>query len=138
MFALEPSFNVDQDDLKTRYFELSKKHHPDRADSYSSMLSIEEINKAYNTLRSDLSRARYLNGPSVSGVDRDFLASVLDYEEAISSMENNEDRERIRTDLEEKITECKLKFFDKEHLCKWGYYEKLRDLLNRKRHGLEE
>ena len=135
IFNLKPSFTIDQGDLKTKYFELSKRYHPDKmVNAPADGMSIEEINKAYITLGNDFLRAKYLHGSEgMPKIDREFLADMLDYEESISNINSDEEEERIRRDLEERITQCKLNFFDKEYLCKWAYYERLRDILNKRK-----
>lgn len=128
VFGIQPAFHINQDTLKTAYFELSKQLHPDRTSESSA---IEEINRAYAVLKNDFSRARYLAGEHDFAVDTAFLVEMLDYEERISAA-SAEEQIHILRDLDRRIAECKLNFASKEHLCRWGYYERLRKLLRSK------
>ncbi|ADM11063.1 HscB-like chaperone [Encephalitozoon intestinalis ATCC 50506] len=131
IFGLKPSFAIDQNVLKERYYKMSRKFHPDKASPSGEDISMEEINKAYDTLKNDLSRARYLNNPGNIDVGKEFLIDVLDYEQAISNAKNNEDRNRIKEDLEKKIDQCK-RNPSGEYLARWGYYARLMKMLNKR------
>lgn len=135
IFGIEPSFAIDQGVLKERYFEVSKKHHPDRprAASADDKTTIEEINKAYGVLKDDLSRARYLSNTPRFDVDKKFLMDVLDYEEAISATRSDEEQRKIKDDLQGKISQCKKHHLDREYLTKWGYYERLMEMLDKRK-----
>lgn len=138
IFGMYPSFDIDQASLKKRYFELSRRHHPDRLHgNMTRETSIEEVNKAYSVLRDDFLRAKYLSNGDGFKVDKEFLVDMLEYEEAISNICSSEEEGRIRKDLEDKIAECRLNFANKEYLCKWGYYERLRSILDRKKNSIE-
>lgn len=133
IFGLKPSFSIDKHDLKERYFEISKRVHPDKPrPSPGEDISIEEINKAYNVLRNDLARARYLSGTKKFDVSKQFLMEILDYEQEISGLASEEDKRNIREDLQKRIDHCKL-YINGEHLAKWGYYERLMKMLNNKK-----
>ena len=66
LFELQPSFNLDLDQLATRYRELARSVHPDRfadASEREQRLALEQsasLNEAYQTLKSPPKRARYL------------------------------------------------------------------------------
>ncbi|CAD25099.1 HSB-LIKE CHAPERONE [Encephalitozoon cuniculi GB-M1] len=133
IFGMKPSFAIDQDILKEKYFEISKKLHPDRPGlSFAGDTSIEEVNKAYDTLKNDLARARYLSNAKKLSVDKKFLEDVLEYEEAISNISSDEDERRVKEDLQRRIAQCK-QHLGEEHLAKWGYYERLMKMLNKRK-----
>ena len=134
IFAIEPSFAIDQAFLKERYFEVSKRHHPDRnLPAPADGTTIEEINKAYAVLKNDLSRARYMSNAARFDVDKKFLMDILDYEEAISNTTSDQDKRRIKDDLQGKIAQCKQHHLDREYLAKWGYYERLAQMLDKRK-----
>ena len=66
IFQLPVAFDLDANDLATRYRQLQSSVHPDKfvsATEYEKRLSLQwatQINSAYDTLRSDLARAIYL------------------------------------------------------------------------------
>lgn len=66
LFGIEPSFNVDLDELTQRYRALQKKLHPDNfahtsdGEKRLSMQYTSMINEAYSVLKSDFPRAAYL------------------------------------------------------------------------------
>ncbi|KAG5859509.1 hypothetical protein KMI_06g10330 [Encephalitozoon hellem] len=133
IFGLKPSFSLDKHDLKERYFEISKRAHPDKpGQPLLEGVSIEEINKAYDVLRNDLTRARYLSNVKKFDVDKQFLMGILDHEEEISSATSDEEIKNIRDDLQKKIDHCK-RHISGESLAKWGYYERLMKMLNKKK-----
>ena len=66
IFQLPVAFDLDVDELATRYRQLQASVHPDKfvsATEHEKRLSLQwatQINAAYDTLRSDLARAIYL------------------------------------------------------------------------------
>tara|TARA_E500000331_G_scaffold357920_1_gene421641 strand:- start:1990 stop:2529 length:540 start_codon:yes stop_codon:yes gene_type:complete len=66
IFQLPVAFDLDVDELATRYRQLQASVHPDKfasATEHEKRLSLQwatQINGAYDTLRSDLARAIYL------------------------------------------------------------------------------
>src|SRR5581483_3182128 len=65
-FALERKLRIDLDDLQKRFYELSRKWHPDRfsrkpAEEQAQALEATAIlNDGYRTLRDPVKRAEYL------------------------------------------------------------------------------
>jgi molecular chaperone HscB len=65
-FGLDRKLNVDQDDLQKRFYELSRKWHPDRfsrkgAEEQAQALEATAVlNDGYRTLRDPVKRAEYL------------------------------------------------------------------------------
>ncbi len=68
IFGLEPKLNLDTKALEARYFELSRKWHPDlfarksEGDRQTALDQTALINDAYRTLRDPVKRAEYVAG----------------------------------------------------------------------------
>lgn len=65
LFGLEPTFDVDERDLRTRYLRISRELHPDfqqRAGGVSdaALHGSAQVNAAYDTLRDPIRRAEHL------------------------------------------------------------------------------
>lgn len=118
IFKIPMSFQIDKNELKKRYFDLSKKIHPDvSADEQDFTF----LNKAYSTLSDDYLRAKLFTSPK-DKITNDFLMECLDYEERIAQGEN------LKPILNNLIDECKNHYKDPIWLTKWGYYRRLMDL----------
>jgi len=68
IFGLEPALNLDLKALEARYFELSRKWHPDlfarksEEDRKTALDQTALLNDAYRTLRDPVKRAEYVTG----------------------------------------------------------------------------
>ncbi|TBU94444.1 co-chaperone HscB [Phytopseudomonas dryadis] len=104
LFELQPSFNLDLEQLATRYRELARSVHPDRfadASEREQRLALERsasLNEAYRTLRSDSQRARYLlamRGPElpleVTVQDPEFLMQQMQWREELEELQDDAD-----------------------------------------------
>ncbi|KAF7682922.1 Co-chaperone protein HscB like protein [Astathelohania contejeani] len=141
IFGLQPVFNIDVSDLKTKYYKISKLLHPDikKHDDHLHMpLSFETVKKGYETLKNDYTRAKYLNiiekknaGTSKT-LSNDFLSEILELEDKIIKCDENEKLKDIKRKLEIRIGDCKSNYKNIEYLNKWKYYERLLKLLNKK------
>lgn len=66
IFGLEPRLRLDADDLQRRFYELSRRFHPDRfqmksaGERQQSLDSTALLNDAFRTLRDPVSRAEYV------------------------------------------------------------------------------
>jgi molecular chaperone HscB len=64
-FGIEPSLSVDAEDLKKRFYERSRKWHPDRfsrasaAEQEKALEMTAVLNDAFRTLRDPVARAEY-------------------------------------------------------------------------------
>jgi molecular chaperone HscB len=112
---------VDADTLQTRYFELSRRFHPDlyqtgpaRARS-ASVTNTAALNRAYGTLRDPFERGRYwltLQGQSLSAdnnaVPADLASLVFDVQEKLDALRQDveetliDEMGRIRDQLRER------------------------------------
>jgi molecular chaperone HscB len=104
LFELQPSFNLDLDQLATRYRELARGVHPDRfadASEREQRLALEQsasLNEAYQTLKSPPKRARYLlamNGGECRWrsrcMIRSFFCSRCSWREELEDLQDSAD-----------------------------------------------
>ncbi|MFN8769982.1 MAG: Fe-S protein assembly co-chaperone HscB [Neisseriaceae bacterium] len=104
LFAIDPTFDIDQDTLKSKYIELQKKFHPDNfidinilervehtnLKSFFSILSAH-INSGYNTLKNPLFRGLLLlkhnkiscDLSTNSELPKDFLLQQMEFHDNI-------------------------------------------------------
>ncbi|VVP72298.1 Co-chaperone protein HscB [Pseudomonas fluorescens] len=100
LFELQPSFNLDLDQLATRYRELARSVHPDRfadASEREQRLALEQsasLNEAYQTLKNPPKRARYLL--ALSGGELPLEVTVHDPEFLLQQMELREELEDLQ------------------------------------------
>jgi len=115
LFGLPQGFTVDAGTLDERYRELQREVHPDRfatasdAERRSSMQMATRVNEVYRTLKSPLSRARYLL--ELMGVDAgvetntampaDFLLEQMEWREGLEEADRLGDAcSLVRLDVE--------------------------------------
>ena len=104
LFELQPSFNLDLDQLASRYRELARSVHPDRfadASEREQRLALEQsasLNEAYQTLKNPPKRARYLlalNGGElpleVTVHDPEFLLQQMELREELEDLQDSAD-----------------------------------------------
>jgi molecular chaperone HscB len=111
ILGVERRYHVALDELERRFHERSKLHHPDRhAQSdpqtrVKSALAATELNQAYRTLRSDISRAEYLlklEGITISDersghkVSPAFLMEIMELREALMDARGEGDADKVR------------------------------------------
>ena len=99
LFELQPSFNLDLDQLATRYRELARGVHPDRfadASEREQRVALEQsasLNEAYQTLKNPPKRARYLL--AMGGRELPLEVTVHDPEFLLQQMELREELEDL-------------------------------------------
>ncbi|MCX2896976.1 co-chaperone HscB [Pseudomonas mandelii] len=99
LFELQPSFNLDLDQLATRYRELARSVHPDRfadASEREQRLALEQsasLNEAYQTLKNPPKRARYLL--AMGGHELPLEVTVHDPDFLLQQMELREELEDL-------------------------------------------
>ena len=104
LFGMQPAFAIDMEQLSMRFRELQRSAHPDRYASASAQdkrLSVQNaalINEAYQTLRSPLSRGRYLlqrYGANLDDTDTSmdpaFLMEQMELREALAAVSAADD-----------------------------------------------
>lgn len=130
LFGLPESFFVSQYHLKQKYFELSKKFHPDYfgdADSEKQEEALEQtalINKAYKTLSSHFATLQYIlelrgiiEEDEKHNLPANFLMEMMELNEELAEAKLLQDNE--------KLDNIKLKIeFDANH-----YYKKIHTVL---------
>jgi molecular chaperone HscB len=104
LFGLSPGFEVDSESLALSYRELQRAVHPDRfanATEQERRLSVQQaalINEAFRTLKSPLSRARYLleyHGVVLDDTDTSmdpaFLMEQMELREQLGGVRGSDD-----------------------------------------------
>ncbi|EPJ94788.1 co-chaperone HscB [Pseudomonas psychrophila] len=104
LFELQPSFNLDLDQLAVRYRELARGVHPDRfadASGREQRLALEQsasLNEAYQTLKNPPKRARYLLALQggelpleVTVHDPEFLMQQMQWREELEDLHDSAD-----------------------------------------------
>ncbi len=99
LYNIPLSFHPDQAAVKAKYYELSRQHHPDRAQpgAAAEALHMSSVNNAaYKTLRDADATTAYilkLNGllqdEEKYNLPSSFLMEMMDMNEAVSDMETN-------------------------------------------------
>ncbi|WP_016954975.1 co-chaperone HscB [Catenovulum agarivorans] len=100
IFNFEPDFNLDVNSLSARYKDLQRAFHPDQyasANESQKLLALQkatEINDAYATLKSTVSRAEYLlklvgldiSHETTTVKDPSFLMQQMEYREKLEDI----------------------------------------------------
>jgi len=114
LFDLEVCFQLDEQVLKTKYYKLSRKWHPDfftqESEDRQAEVAVmsEKINQAYKVLSDRESRFKYileLHG-KIGGTDNqvmpaDFLMEMMDINETIMDLQMDFDQQRYDEVLSE-------------------------------------
>jgi molecular chaperone HscB len=109
LFQIPVALHVDVTALSARYRELQKQFHPDNVAAQSDAIKLEamqqsvEINSAYNTLKSPLSRAEYilvlqgldLRNEQHTVKDTAFLMEQLEWREELDDLQQQPDEAAI-------------------------------------------
>jgi molecular chaperone HscB len=147
--AQENPFQVDLRQLRKEYRALQQIHHPDRSAEVNvdraegelpeGGIDSQLLNKAYNTLRSPLSRAQYileLNGvdtssESLKSNDNFFLMEVLEVHDALENAVDKEEVAAIGDENERNINEV---IQELSQLFAAGKYSEAKNLVLRLRY----
>lgn len=117
----KPSFFIDEDQVKSVYYSLSKKHHPDLLmndpEAHSKAVEMtSKINKAYSVLKSFYHRLAYvleleglLDKQRKEDLPMDFLMEMMKLNEA---KEDNNPIE-IEKEIQQKLSNLETKLLDK-------------------------
>ena len=110
LFDLPPAFEVDEDELLSRYRELQRRFHPDRFAAESAdvqraaVTRAADINTGFQTLKDPVLRARHLlalaghplNIESATVSDADFLMAQMDLREQLDESTDGGELEGLR------------------------------------------
>ena len=124
LYDLPLSFQIDNVLVKKKFYELSKRFHPDffvneSQEKQDEILELSTINnKAYQVLSDPLKRIEYvlsLHDMLAEGdkyaLSQDFLMDMMDVNEALMEMEFDHDELKL-TELSTQIDEMELSLFD--------------------------
>lgn len=116
--GLPPAFDLDMAVLEKAYFALQREHHPDKANQgdsrIASLLTSMQINEAYQTLKSPLSRARHLlklqgfDVASDKGVrpQMEILEESMEQRERLAEAATLEELKGLEQEAREKREKC--------------------------------
>lgn len=114
LFDLPVSFQLDEAELKRRFYETSKKYHPDfytleSEDKQTEILELSTLNnEAYRTLADFDKRMRYilemkgvLAEEGKNDIPQDFLMEMMDINEALMELEFDFDEATYQQTLQQ-------------------------------------
>jgi molecular chaperone HscB len=142
-FGLEPSLSLDAEELKKRFYERSRKWHPDRfsrASTEEQKKALEMtavLNDAFRTLRDPIARAEYFlkeNGIELSKeAPPELLEEVFELNMALEELRDGDDSTRPQ------LREARDRFVAMresidQSLTATTDLEEVRSLLNRRRY----
>lgn len=118
IYEIEPSFSISENELKKKYLVLQKKFHPDRfahssiEEQKTALINSSLINDAYQVLKDDIRRAKYLlecNGVEITNhTNPAFLMKQIEYEEKIEDHSNDKNQLlSIQKELQEELDQYK-------------------------------
>ena len=118
IYEIEPSFSISENELKKKYLVLQKKFHPDRfahssiEEQKTALINSSLINDAYQVLKDDIRRAKYLlecNGVEITNhTNPAFLMKQMEYEEKIEDHSNDKNQLlSIQKELQEELEQYK-------------------------------
>lgn len=124
-YNLPLSFQVDQAALKKKFYELSKRYHPDfyvnePQEKQDEILELSTVNnKAYKVLSDPLKRIEYIlelhhliaEGDKYT-LPQDFLMEMMDVNEALMDMEFEPDPSRL-VDISSQVDGIETALFDR-------------------------
>ena len=155
IFNLKQCYLIDNEELEIKYFELQNIFHPDKfinsAEKEKEISAYESsnINNAYNLLLNNVDRIKILlklNGYKTnpnnekSFTDKDLLEEIMELQNRCMSIENENEKVKIKTEIIEKIRIIELEInsnFEKKKIpeiknlsVKLSYLEKIKKNLN--------
>lgn len=124
LYELPVSFRIDPAGLKKKFYELSRKYHPDfhtrlgEQEQAAMLETSSQVNKAYKIFSDEDETIRYLlqlkgllEDEEKYGLDPAFLLEVMDINEELMELELDETGEQL-IDVEHKTNRLLLKIYD--------------------------
>lgn len=159
LYGIHELFNVDEAVVKRKFYELSKKYHPDfyineTAEKQQEILELSTLNnKAYQVLSNSGKRVEYilqLNAMIAEGekykLPQGFLMEMMDVNEAIIELEFNADPEAlnhttkqikdIEVNLSNELNSLSSEFETADETAKESILLKIKDLWYRQKYLL--
>lgn len=155
IFNLKQCYLIDNEELEIKYFQLQNIFHPDKfinsAEKEKEISAYESsnINNAYNLLLNNVDRIKillklkgYKANPNneKSFTDKDLLEEIMELQNRCMSIENENEKVKIKTEIIEKIRIIELEInsnFEKKKIpeiknlsVKLSYLEKIKKNLN--------
>ena len=154
IFNLKQCYLIDNEELEIKYFQLQNIFHPDKfinsAEKEKEISAYESsnINNAYNLLLNNVDRIKillklkgYNTNPNneKSFTDKDLLEEIMELQNRCMSIENENEKVKIKTEIIEKIRIIELEInsnFEKKIpeiknlSVKLSYLEKIKKNLN--------
>ena len=155
IFNLKQCYLIDNEELEIKYFQLQNIFHPDKfinsAEKEKEISAYESsnINNAYNLLLNNVDRIKillklkgYKANPNneKSFTDKDLLEEIMELQNRCMSIENENEKVKIKTEIIEKIRTIELEInsnFEKKKIpeiknlsVKLSYLEKIKKNLN--------
>ena len=166
LFGFAESFEVDQDELASKYRSFQTALHPDRfanASDQERRLSVQStafVNEAYTTLKNDLKRAHYLlklkdmdfDADTETSNDAEFLMQQMELHEQVEELEHaeyplaalDELSKKFKQQQAELVSEFSTYFAQnklteaKNSALKLQFYERLTNQIRKKQEKFEE
>ncbi len=162
LFDLAEGFDVDQEDLASKYRAFQNTLHPDRFTGKSDQeqrISVRHtafVNEAYSVLKSDLKRAHYLirlhdaefDADTEMSRDAEFLVQTMELHERVAGLDQAVALDELASELKQQQSELISRFSDeyaqgdlataKDVALKLQFYERLTNQLKEKQEKLEE
>ena len=155
IFNLKQCYLIDNEELELKYYDLQNIFHPDKfinsADKEKEISAYEssKINNAYNLLLNNVDRIKILlklkgyntnSNSEKSFTDKNLLEEIMELQNRCMSIENENEKVKIKTEIIEKIRIIELEInsnFEKEKIpeiknlsVKLSYLEKIKKNLN--------
>ena len=166
LFGFSESFDIDQDELATKYRSLQSALHPDRFASASdqerrvAVQTTAFVNEAFVTLKSDLKRAHYLlklknidfDADTETSNDAEFLMQQMELHERVEELDQSKDplealevlSQEFKQQRAQLIAEFSTHFSNgnlneaKDSALKLQFYERLTNQIRKKQEKFEE
>ena len=125
LFEFERRFAIDRDELRKRYYQLSRRFHPDfyaeKSDGERKIAGDNSaiLNDAFKTLSDPIRRAEYIlsirkgNIPSEPSPPQDLFEEILEIGELLVDSKGDGPHEEIITEEREKLQKAKKRFMEK-------------------------